>query len=129
MDVLFLLGRVIVGLYFLMNAYNHFTKTAMMAGYAGSKGVPAPKLAVAGSGVLLLVAGLTLLTGYAPLVGIAAVVLFLLPVSFTMHAFWKVPDPAARMSEQVNFTKNLALLGSALMFLAIPRPWPFSIGG
>jgi hypothetical protein len=25
--------------------------------------------------------------------------------------------------------KNLALAASALMFLAIPQPWPFSLGG
>jgi hypothetical protein len=30
------------------------------------------------------------------------------------------------MAQQVNFLKNLALLGSTLMFLAIPRPWPYS---
>jgi hypothetical protein len=33
-----------------------------------------------------------------------------------------------RMGEMVNFNKNLALAGSALMFLAIPQPWPLSLG-
>jgi hypothetical protein len=27
----------------------------------------------------------------------------------------------------INFTKNLGLLGSSLMFLAIPRPWAYSL--
>lgn len=45
-----------------------------------------------------------------------------------MHAVWKVADPQQRMGEQVNFSKNIALLGSLLMFLAIPRPWPMSLG-
>lgn len=31
-----------------------------------------------------------------------------------------------KMNEQINFMKNMALLGSTLMFLAIPRPWPLS---
>ena len=30
--------------------------------------------------------------------------------------------------EMVHFMKNMALLGSALMFLAIETPWPLSIG-
>jgi hypothetical protein len=30
------------------------------------------------------------------------------------------------MMETIQFSKNLALLGSALMFLKIPRPWPLS---
>ena len=36
---------------------------------------------------------------------------------FMMHAFWKVQDPMAKMSERVNFTKNMALLGAALILL------------
>ena len=32
-----------------------------------------------------------------------------------------------RIVEMHTFLGNLALLGSALMFLAIPRPWPFSL--
>lgn len=44
-----------------------------------------------------------------------------------MHAFWKVSDPQQRMGERVNFTKNIALLGSLLMFLVIPAPWPLGL--
>jgi len=32
------------------------------------------------------------------------------------------------MQQLVNFTKNFALLGSSLMFLAIPRPWSLRTG-
>ena len=129
MEIAFLVGRIIVGLYFLYNAFNHFTKTDMMAGYAGSKGVPAPKLAVLGSGLLLLIGGASILLGFYPKIGIVAVVLFLLGVSFKMHDFWAVQDPNQKMSDQINFLKNMALLGAALMFLAIPEPWPYSLGG
>jgi len=125
--VAYLIGRILVGLYYLYNALNHFKSLDMMAGYAGSKGVPAPKLAVAGSGVLLAVGGLSLLTGFEPRLGVAAVVLFLVPVTLTMHQFWRVSDPMQKMGEQVNFMKNVALLGSTLMFLVIPRPWPYSV--
>ena len=33
-----------------------------------------------------------------------------------------------KMGDMVNFTKNMALIGCALMFLAIPQPWPYSVG-
>ena len=129
MDIAFLIGRIIVGVYYLFNASSHFMQLNMMAGYAESKGVPAPKLAVIGSGVLLLVGGLSILLGFLPLLGVIALVLFYLPVTFMMHAFWTVEDPQMKMAEMVNFTKNLALIGSALMLLAIPTPWPFGLGG
>ena len=127
MAVAFLIGRIIVGLYYISSGIRHFTHLNMMAGYAGSKGVPIPKLAVPGSGALLVIGGLSLLLGYQPVIGIVAVVLFLIGVSPMMHNFWAVQDPMQKMAEMVNFTKNMALLGSALMFLAIPQPWMYSV--
>jgi putative oxidoreductase len=127
-DIVFLIGRIITGGFFLMNALNHFTKTSMMAGYAQGKGTPAPKASVAGSGVLLLLGGVSLLLGYHPTIGAALLVIFLLGVSFKIHNYWAVTDPQQKMSEQVNFIKNMALLGFLLMTAAIPRPWPISLG-
>jgi uncharacterized membrane protein YphA (DoxX/SURF4 family) len=129
MQIAFLIGRIVLGVYYLFNAFNHFRNLNMMAGYAGSKGVPAPKLAVAGTGVLLLLGGLSILLGVQPTIGVILIVVFLVPVAFMMHNFWAVQDPQMKMMEMVNFTKNLALAASALMFLAIPQPWPLSLRG
>lgn len=123
----FIIGRMLLGGYFLFNAVNHFTRIDMMAGYAQSKGVPSAKTAVGFSGVLLLIGGLSILLGVYPTVGIAALALFLIPVTFTVHSFWKIQDPMAKMGEMVNFTKNMALLGAALTLLAIPQPWTVSL--
>lgn len=128
MIIAFLIGRIIVGAYYIVSGIRHFTSLNMTAGYAASKGVPAPKLAVAGSGALIVIGGLSILLGYQPVIGVAAVCLFLLGVSPMMHNFWAVQDPMQKMAEMINFTKNMALLGSALMFLAIPQPWPYSKG-
>lgn len=125
----FLIGRIILGLYYISAGLNHFTKLEMSAGHAASKGVPAPKLAVLGSGALLVIGGVSMLIGFQPLIGIAAIVLFLVGVTPVMHDFWSYADPQARMNDMIHFTKNVGLLGSALMFLAIPRPWPFALGG
>ncbi|MGH7482240.1 MAG: DoxX family membrane protein [Longimicrobiales bacterium] len=128
MELLHLIGRIILGGYFLYNAANHLVMSrAMLTGYAGSQGVPAPGLAVVGSGVLLLLGGLSVLIGYAPAWGIACLILFLVPVSFSIHRFWAVQDPQAKMNEMINFTKNWALVGALLALLAIPEPWPFSL--
>ena len=126
-DIAFLIGRVIVGGFFLMNGFNHFAQLNMMTGYAKSKGVPAPALAVGGSGVLLLLGGLSLLLGYHPTIGATLLVIFLLGVSFGIHNFWTVQDPQAKQGEMVNFLKNMAILGLLLMTVAIPRPWLMSV--
>jgi putative oxidoreductase len=129
MEIAFLIGRIIVGIFYLFSASSHFFQLNTMSGYAQSKGVPAPKLAVLGSGALLLIGGLTIITGFQPTIGIVALVLFYLPVTFMMFPFWKEQDPMAKTAEMINFMKNIALLGSALMLLGIPQPWPFSLGG
>jgi len=127
MSILFLMGRIIVGAYYIYNGISHFLKLNMMTEYAKSKGVPFPELSVAASGILLLVAGMSLLLGYYPEVGVIALVLFFIPVTLMMHNFWAV-GPEAKVIQMINFSKNMALLGSALMFLKIGKPWPFSLG-
>jgi len=123
-----LIGRVIVGSFFLMNGFNHFAQLTMMTGYAKSKGIPAPAFAVGGSGVLLFLGGLSLLLGFHPTIGAALLVVFLLGVSFGIHNFWTVQDQQAKMGEMTHFLKNMAILGLLLMTLAVPRPWPISFG-
>jgi putative oxidoreductase len=112
------LGRILFGGYFIYGGFNHFKMLDMMSGYAQSKGVPMPKLAVAFSGLLLFTGGVSTLFNILPSIGLIALVLFLIPVTLSMHAFWKVQDPAAKMHETVNFMKNIALLGSVFILLS-----------
>ena len=123
----FLVGRIIVGLYYLFSGFAGLGRVGMMAGYAASKGVPASEVAVVVSHLLLIVAGFCFLTGWRPVLGVLAAVVFLLPVTFWMHAFWSETNAGAQQMQMINFTKNIALLGCSLMFLAIPRPWANSL--
>lgn len=127
MDTIFFIGRILLGGYFLYNAYNHLFKTKDLIAYTESKKVPMAKAAVIASGILLLFGGYTIIAGVRVTAGIAALVLFFIPVTFTMHAFWK-EEGDARSSDKMSFIKNLALLGAILMLLAIPTPWPLSLG-
>src|SRR5688500_6806428 len=95
-------------------------------GYAASEGTPAPVLLVPLSMGLLIVAGISLVTGLLPRLGILASVLFLIPVTVIMHNFWALQG-MERIIEFHSFKGNLCLLGASLMFLAIPEPWPLSL--
>lgn len=124
---LFLLGRIILGGYFLQNAYNHFHNTAGLTGYAQSKGVPMPKASVIITGIMMLLGGLGILVGLFVEFSVALLVVFLLGTLVKMHRYWEVAEPMARTGEHVNFYKNLALIGALLMLLAIPEPWSWSM--
>ncbi len=126
---LFLLGRLVYGGYFVYNGVNHFLNHQMLTGYAGSKGVPQPHVAVSGSGAIALAGGLSIALGVQPKIGAGLILTFLLGVSPQMHNFWAIEDPNQRMADMVNFTKNMALVGAALTFMSLPEPWPVSLAG
>ena len=108
MDSIFLIGRILLGGYFLVGAYNHLFKSSNLVAYAEMKKVPKAKVAVIGSGLLLLFGGYSILTGVRVEAGISALVLFLIPVTFTMHAFWK-EEGQARSGDQVQFINSSIL--------------------
>jgi uncharacterized membrane protein YphA (DoxX/SURF4 family) len=126
--VAFLLGRVMLGGIYLYSGITNVIELQGKAGYAASKGLPAPALFVTLASLLLVAGGMSIVTGLRPRLGVAAITLFFIPVTLIMHNFW-VLDGLQRMSELHAFLGNLGLLGAALIFLAIPRPWPLSLGG
>ena len=127
MEYLFLLGRILLGGYFIKNGYNHLKNLNMLTGYAQSKGVPMPKIAVFVTGLMLLLGGLGIVLGIYIQLSVLLLVVFLLVTTFKMHQYWTMTDPMGRMGEHVNFYKNLGLLGAVLMLLAIPLPWVLSL--
>ena len=127
MPLLFLFGRIIFAGYFLEAAYNHIINVDKLTGYASSKNVPFPKFAVIVSGFLLAFGGVSILFGAAPRAGLAALILFILPVTYMMHGFWKTIGDE-RHHEKMAFMKNLMIFAALLMLLSVPTPWVASIG-
>jgi putative oxidoreductase len=78
-------------------------------------GVPMAGLLVPISGILAVAGGLSVVLGFHARVGAWLLVLFLVPVTLMMHAFWSVPEPQAAQMQMVSFMKNLSMLGGALM--------------
>lgn len=95
----------------------------MMSDYAASKNVPMPRLAVLVSGALIFLGGAGIFTGMYVKTALALIILFLLSVTFKMHDYWNITEPDQQMPQKINFDKNIALLGAALMMFAIPEPW------
>ena len=128
MELVFMLGRVLFGGFFVISGIRHFQHLPMMASFTGQKGIPAAKPAVIVSGLLILLGGLSILLGIRPTWGVVAITLFLVPVTLIMHNYWADTDPFAKQMNQVNFLKNVGLLGAAWMLVMVPQPWPMSLG-
>jgi len=108
-----LLGRILYSLIFVLASVGLFTKEPI--GYAAAKGVPLASIAVPLAGVIALLGGLSVALGYKAQLGAWLLVLFLVPVTLSMHNFWAVQDPTTAQMEHVNFLKNLSLLGGAFL--------------
>ncbi|HEX5432399.1 MAG TPA: DoxX family protein [Bryobacteraceae bacterium] len=127
MKIPFVLGRMAFGGFFLYNGINHFRNRESLAQYAASKKIPAPDAAVTASGALLVAGGASMILGLKPKYGALAIIGFLAGVSPLIHDFWSASDETQRMNDMVNFTKNMALLASALAFMGVEEPWPVSV--
>jgi len=127
-----LIGRVVFSFFFIYSGFNHLTKLSMYSQYAGASGVPAPTLATAVSGLMLLAGGLSILLGVKPGWGAILIFLFLIPAAVTVHKFWGISDPMMAANQAAHFWKNIALAGACLMLYGFavlyPMRWPYSLG-
>lgn len=99
-----------------MSGFNHIFNSGAMAPYAASMGVPMATVAVIVTGIMILAGGLSVAMGYKPKIGAILLVVFLIPTSFIMHAFWGIEDPMQSQMQMVMFMKNISMAGAALMF-------------
>lgn len=124
MSFIILLGRIFFAAIFIISSPKHFT--GALTEYAASHGVPMPHLLVPLSGVLALLGGLSILFGYRAQIGAWLIVIFLVPVTLMIHAFWGLQNSQEIQLQQIMFFKNLSMLGGAL-FIAYFGSGPLSL--
>jgi uncharacterized membrane protein YphA (DoxX/SURF4 family) len=120
---LLVLGRAIFGGFFFYSGLHHFMDRAALSAMTAASGVPYPDVAVFGTGLLLVMGGVGLMTGLWPRLGAAMIIVFLVGVTPVMHAFWKDPAGPQRLANMGNFLKNVGLLGGACIAAALPARW------
>lgn len=113
MRYLYVVGRVLFALIFITAAPRHFKHEGIQ--HAADMGVPLATLLVPISGLMAITGGLSIAAGYKTRWGAWLLVAFLLPVTLTMHAYWKLRDPAQVHVQQAMFAKNISMLGAALL--------------
>ena len=129
MKILQLVGRIMMGLIFVMYGVFHFVRVGELTQYAASKGIPLPEVAVMVTGLMILIGGLTVITGYKPRLGLWLLVAFLVPVALITHDFWAV-GAEQQQAQMTDFMKNLSMAGAALMLLNTDvDAWPYALGG
>jgi putative oxidoreductase len=120
-------ARVLICVIFLMaavgNKIPHFGEVAQLMAY---KGIPQPKLMLAGAIVFLLAGSLSVITGYRARIGALLLLVFLALATYYFHNFWAIADATARQEALIQFMKNLSMMG-AMLFIIANGPGPMSI--
>ena len=119
MDIVLIVGRILFALIFINSGFAHFAQREAMTGYAQFKKVPAAKLAVPLTGLMILLGGISVVLGFWMDLGALLLAIFLIFSAFMMHNFWTMEDANQKMNETVAFFKNLSMAGAALIILAV----------
>jgi putative oxidoreductase len=117
-DGLALLGRALLCVLFVVSGWGKIGGFADTAGFIGSKGLPLPQVLTAIAIAVELGGGLLLLIGWKARWIAWAMAAFTVVITPIFHSFWDAPA-AEVMNQQVNFLKNVAIIGGLLMVAAM----------
>jgi putative oxidoreductase len=112
-----LVGRILLSLIFLISGIGKIGGFAGTAGYMASKGLPMVEVLLAITIVIEVGAALMIIAGYKARLGAAALLLWMIPVTFIFHNYWAMPADQ-QMIQQIMFMKNLGLMGGMLYIMA-----------
>lgn len=112
-----LLGRILLGLIFLLSGLGKIGGFVGTAGWMTSKGLPMAEVLLAITVVIEIGASLMIIGGFKARLGAAALFLWMIPVTFLFHNFWSMPA-AEQQIQMIMFMKNLGLMGGMLYIMA-----------
>lgn len=111
-----LAGRILFAALLIPSGVRKLMDLSATAAYMTRMGVPAPDVMalIAGGAEVLL--PLLLILGVVPRITAILTGGFILVATLTAHRFWEFTDPAAAMMQQIQFLKNLALMGGSMFY-------------
>ena len=118
-----ILGRVLLGIYFLIPGIMKVTGFDGTAAYMASKGMVAIPFFLVVTIVLQIGGALCLFTGYR--VALAAFLLagLTLVISIVMHNFWAIEDQLQQQQEMQSCIKNMAMMAGLLVVAGGNTQW------
>jgi putative oxidoreductase len=112
-----LVGRVLLGLIFVLSGFGKLTGFDGAVGYVASYGLPMPQVLAALAIVVELGGGLLLVFGFLTRWAALALAAFTLLAAVIFHNFWAAPA-AEQMMQNIQFMKNLSIAGGLLILAA-----------
>jgi len=130
LDLLGLVARLLFLVVFVRGAYSSSSRLSHTIEVVARTGTPFPSVTVPLSQVLQWVGIISVALGIWADVGALCLVLFLVPVTYLTHGFWRL-EGQARQAQLGNFLRNLSYLGGVLLILhaALAGSLPLTVTG
>lgn len=116
-DALSLIARIFLAMVFLVTGFGKIGGFEGLIGQIASKGFPVPEAFAAATIAIELGVALMLVFGWKARWAAFLLAVFTAIVTVFFHNFWAVPE-AQKMMQQIQFLKNLALIGGLMMVIA-----------
>jgi putative oxidoreductase len=115
-DGILLLARLLVAALFLPAGISKLLNFSGFAKSLADKGLPYPEYWAAAAVAIEVLGPVALVVGFLPRWTALALISFVIAATATSHRYWELQEPARRIQE-VNFFKNIAILGGLLFYL------------
>jgi putative oxidoreductase len=116
-----LIGRSLLGLYFILPGISKITGFAGMSEYMAAHGVPFVPVLLVLTIILQLGCGAALVAGLRTQLMAFVLAGLTLVISIYMHNFWGMEEGMERAHEMQNFIKNMAIM-AGLLYVAGVTP-------
>ncbi|MCH9696212.1 MAG: DoxX family protein [Gammaproteobacteria bacterium] len=121
--LLYLSGRTLLGLYFIVPAIMKVTSFGIHADYMAAHGMVFIPFFLSLTIILQLGGGVCLIAGYRQQLVSFVLAGLVLVISLVMHNFWGMEEGLQKAHELQNFVKNMAIM-AGLLVLAGGVRWP-----
>ncbi|MEP6607501.1 MAG: DoxX family protein [Burkholderiaceae bacterium] len=112
-----LIGRLLLAAIFLVSGFEKISGFQGLIGAISSKGLPMPQLFAVATIIVEVGGALLLVFGWKARWAAFLLAVFTVIITLLFHNFWAVPE-AQKMMQQINFLKNLGLIGGLLYITA-----------
>ena len=113
-------GQALLGVIFMKLGFDAARSPGPRVEKAAALGVPNPALAVRGNGAAMVAGGAALTLDKMPRLAALGLIAAMVPTTLAGHPFWEL-EGAERKAQEIQFYKNLGLIGGLLVVLTRSR--------
>lgn len=113
-----LIGRLLLAAIFLMSGIAKLTDVPGTVAHMTKVGIPYADTLALIAGTAEILGAASLILGLLTRIGALGLFVYMIPTTLLFHAFWN-HEGAERMTQMVNFMKNLAIMGGLATLVGV----------